>query len=604
MESPTYSSSSISNALANKSKEAFGVDPSASFEVSDVQNHVAQLTYTVTASYDYRVVGAPVTNAMGGLFTPEMANTLVHNRGNELLLNAGNTFRERVLNALKAKPQLFKRGDKFTLYKDQSYFSSIERCHPCGGEGSVTCYKCNGRSTHLCEKCSGRLKENCTGCWGSGWATPNCLQCGSSGNYAGQVCPVCHGSGKPTIRCYTCHGDKVMPCQQCSGRGQQKCGNCHSGQVTCDTCYGARTLIYAYHVEIDVSTSVTYGWKDAPGWMSDVINNAVNSGPDDIFIVNKYATEVTDPYKIVGLGHVVGGEATVKHNGASGNCRFIGEKHHAVFLDGILSGAFKSALDGVAKAEDIKAVGKASKTQIAATLVKEVEYGTATAKSSSPVRKGIITADQAAAFLNGRAACKEFITNKSKHFSVAQVLRFTGKIFVPLFVFYFLLNMFALLTPDPSAIMPGHLGLSALSKEFEKVVEVFFYVPRYLWMSISEHYNPIPLLVYAVLGWIVARCFGPVLFPIAWKRTMNGVLALYGILLMSSFMALYPTAAYIFEISDLLDLWKRGRFAYALSLTVALSPQILSISLLIAVARYKTAGVHWSTRMFSKLSVQ
>ncbi|VVP59719.1 hypothetical protein PS850_06121 [Pseudomonas fluorescens] len=604
METPKYSSSSISNALAKKSKEAFGVDPSASFDVSGVQNHKTDVTYTVTAKYDYRVVCAPVSAAIGTLYSPEGASTLVNQRGREFLSDAGKTFRERVLNALKAKPQRFKRGEKFTLYADQSHFCSIEACHPCAGHGSVNCHRCGGDAKHLCEKCSGGRYETCTGCFGNGWATHNCLQCGGSGNYAGNVCSVCRGSGQPTIKCYTCYGNKVMPCRTCDGQGQQQCGNCHGGQVTCGTCHGARTLTYAYHVEIDVSTSVSYGWKGGAAWMGDVIHNAVKSGgPDNIFNVKTYESESTDPYKIVGIGYVEGGEATVQHNGASGNCRFIGDLHHTVFLDGILSGAFKSSLDGIAKAEDIKAVSKASKTQIAVTLVKEVEYGTATVKSSSPVKKGIISVDQATTFLDGRAACQQYIANKGARFSLRHVLRFTAKIFVPMFVFYLLLNIFARIHPESGGTIPGRLGLGALLTEFGSVVRVFCLEPQFLWMKLTSQFNPLPLLAYALLGWVTARAFGPVLFPVAWKKPSNAGLALYGMILTSTLMALYPTVLYVFQFSDLLYAWTKGDPGYALSLTLYLTPQILLLSFVIAIVRYKTAGLHWTNRMRAKLAV-
>lgn len=603
MDTPKYSSSSISNALAKKYKEAFGVDPSASFDVSDVQNHKTDVTYTVTAKYDYRVLCAPVSAAIGALYSPEDASKLVNQRGRDFLSDAGNTFRERVLNALKAKAQRFKRGEKFTLYADQTHFRSIEACHPCAGHGSVSCHRCGGYATHLCEKCSGLRNETCTGCFGSGWGTHNCLHCGGSGNYAGQVCSVCRGDGRPTIKCYTCCGNKVMPCRTCNGQGKQQCSNCHGGQVTCGTCHGARTLTYAYHVEIDVSTSVSYGWRGGAAWMGDVIHNAVISGgPDDIFNVKTYESENADPYKIVGLGYVEGGEAKVQHNGASGNCRFIGDLHHTVFLDGILSGAFKSSLDGIAKAEDIKAVAKASKTQIAATLVKEVEYGTATAKTSSPVKKGIISVDQATTFLDGRAACQQYIANKGARFSIRHVLRFTAKIFVPMFVFYLLLNIFAGIHTESTGTT-GRLGLGALLTEFGGVVQVFCLEPQFIWIKLKDQFNPLPLLAYALLGWVTARAFGPVLFPVTWSKLSNAALALYGMVLTSMLMALYPTVKYVFQFSDLLYAWTKGDPVYAFSLTLYLTPQILLLSLVIAMLHYKTAGLHWTNQMRAKLVV-
>lgn len=607
METPTYSSSSISNALATRFKEAFGVAPSAPFDVSDVQNHKAQMTYTVTAKYDFRVVKEPVSSPIGDLYTPESAFTQAHKRGQHLLSDAGNTFRDRVLNALKAKPQLFKRGEKFTLCTDQNYFSSIEACHPCAGQGSVTCYKCGGTSTHLCDKCNGLSTENCTGCWGSGWATHNCNQCCGTGNYAGQRCPTCHGSGQPTIRCYTCSGNKFISCKTCNGQGRQQCGKCRRGQVTCDTCHGAQTLTYAHHVAIDASTTVNYAWKGAPDWMRDVIKNSVNNGPEDIFKVTKYDSEATaDPYKFVGLGHVEGGDSTVRHNGASGNCRFIGDKHHTVFLDGILSGAFKSALDGIGEAKNIKAVAKASQTQIAATLIKEVESGTSTAKSSSPVKQGIISVDQATTFLNGRAACKEFIASSSNRFSIPRVLRYTGKVFMHLFVFYLLLNILFTVQPGHAGTGTGRLGLSAIFREFGAVIQGFFHELSYSWSSLIHNYNPFPLLAYAVLGWMTARFFGPVLCPLAWQKFNKEdgriiVLAPFGMLLASVLMALYPTVSYAFKFSDLLDVWSDGHIKEAFGFTMTLIPQIFLLSLFVALVRYKTAGVHWATRMFSKL---
>lgn len=604
METSTYSSASISNALAARFKEAFGVAPAAPFDVSNVQNHNAQMTYTVTAKYDFRVISAPVSSPLGDLYTPEGAITQAHNRGQHLLSDAGNTFREQVLNALKAKPQRFKRGEKFTLCTDPNYFSSIEPCHPCAGQGAVTCYKCSGTSTHSCDSCNGRCTENCTGCWGSGWATPNCNQCHGTGSYAGQRCPTCHGSGQPTIRCYRCAGNKFVSCTTCNGQGRQQCGNCRRGQVTCNTCHGAQTLTYAHHVGIDVSTSVNYAWQGAPRWMSAVIENAVNGGPADIFKVRQYESAATDPYKFVGLGHVEGGEATVRHNGVSANCQFIGDEHHTVFLDGILSGAFKSALDGVAKADDVNAVAKASQSQIAATLIKEVESGSATAKSSSPVKKGVISADQATTFLNGRAACKEFITRSSESFSMRRVLRFTGKVFVPLFVFYLLLNMLNSINPHGTAT--GRLGLGALFREFGDVVAIFILELRYSWVSLIDNHTPIPLIAYAVLGWVTARFFAPVLFPLAWRKFTKEdgrffVLIPFGMLLASLLMALYPSVFYVFRFQDLLKVWTHGDIKGAITTTLGLIPQILGLSLLIAAVRYKAAGVHWTTRMLRKL---
>lgn len=605
MASSTYSSSSISNALTARSKDAFGVAPTAPFDVSDVQNHRAQMTYTVTAQYDYRVASVPVPAPLGDLYTPEAALTQVHQRGQHLISNGAVAFRDWMGKKLKEKPQRFKNGEKFKLCVDTTRFSSIEACHPCAGQGSVLCYKCSGTATHSCDKCHQLGKEHCTSCSGTGWATYNCGQCHGTGKYAGQVCPVCRGSGQPTIKCSMCYGDKVVPCKTCNGQGRQQCGNCQRGQITCDTCHGAQTLTYAHHVEIDASTTVNYAWKDAPDWMRDEIRNAVNSGPEDIFKVTQYDSEATaDPYKFVGLGHVEGGEATVRHNGASGNCRFLGDKHHPVFLGGVLSGAFQSALDAIAKVEDIKAVAKASQTQIAATLIKEVEQGASTAKSSSPVKKGIISAEQAATFLDGRAACKAFILSSRDRFSMPRVLRFAGKVFVPLFVFYLLLNVLS--SVNPAGPGTGRLGLSALLLEFGSVVRVFFFELRYSWAWLTDHYNPIPLAAYAVLGWMTIRCFGSLLFPYTWHKYINqsrGVLVLLplGMCLASLLMALYPSVFYVFRFRDLLDIWSHGDIRGAFATTVGLTPQILLLSLLIALVRYKAAGVHWATRMFRKL---
>ena len=603
MESSTYSSSSISNALATRSKEAFGVAPSAPFDVSDVQNHRAQMTYTVTAKYDFRVVSDPISAPLGDLYTTEGAIAQAHKRGHLLLSDAGNTFRDRVLNELKTKTQRFKRGEKFKLCSDQTYFSSIDNCFSCAGVGSKSCYKCNGTSMHTCNKCSGLRRQHCTACSGN----TSCGQCCGTGNYAGQTCPTCRGSGQKAIQCYTCRGSNVIPCTACNGHGEQRCGDCRGGQITCGTCHGAQKLTCAHNVEIDVSTSVNYAWKGAPDWMGDVIRSVVKSGgPDEIFRVTTYESEATDPYKFVGLGHVDAGEATVRHNGATGNCQFIGDKHHTVFLDGILSGAFKSALDGIGEAKNIKAVAKASQTQIAATLIKEVEFGTSTAKSSSPVKQGIISVDQAITFLNGRAACKEFITSSSNRFSIPRVLRFAGKLSMHLFVFYLLLNILFSAQPGQAGTGTGRLGLSAIFREFGAVIQGFLHELSYSWSWLIHNYNPFPLLAYAVLGWMTARFFGPVLCPLAWQKFNKEdgriiVLAPFGMLLASVLMALYPTVSYAFRFSDLLDVWSDGHIKEAFGFTITLIPQIFLLSLSVALVRYKTAGVHWATRMFSKL---
>jgi hypothetical protein len=340
--------------------------------------------------------------------------------------------------------------------------------------------------------------------------------------------------------------------------------------------------------------------------MKVVIRSAVDGGPEDIFKVTTYESESTDPYKFVGLGHVDGGEATVMHNGASGNCRFIGDKHHPVFLDGILSGAFKSALDGVREAKNIKAVAKASKTQIAATLIKEVESGTLAVESSTPVKQGAISADEATTFLNGRAACKEFITSSSNRFSILRVLRFAGRLTVPLFVFYLLVNTLSSAGPHNQGTGSGRLGLSALLLEFGDVIQAFFDEISYSWSSLIDSYNPFPLLAYAVMGWLTARFFGPVLFPIAFQKFNKDdgrvqVLAPFGMLLASVLMALYPNVTYVFSFSDLLSVWSQGFISDSFGFTITLIPQIFLLSLLVALVRYKTAGAHWATRMHRKL---
>lgn len=607
MTSTSYNSTAIAAALKAKSKEAFGQAPTASFDVTEIQHHVAQLKYKVTAKYSSKVFSTPVHAPVGDLYSIQDAVGVMQRRQQHLLADAGNTFRERVVNALKAKPALYKGGSSFTLYEDSQWVSSIEDCHTCAGQGSETCSRCSGSATHMCDTCNARCTVQCTGCYGSGYTSQSCLQCGGSGNCAGQTCPVCRGSGRPQQKCYTCHGDTFLKCSTCNGSAYQTCQQCQRGQITCRGCNGVCVLTYAYRVDIVVSTSVAYNWSGVPDWMDKSIKDAMASGPSDIFKLTSYETAYTDPHLFVGIGHVEAGTAKVAHAGASGECKFIGDALHPVFLDGILSGAFKTCVEGVSKPKDISAVAKASNNNIAATLIKEVEKGGKSVGASSPVTRGIVSVNQASAFLDGRKQCQDYITASSKKFSVPRVAGYAVKLTAWLSLFYLLLNAFGR-SHGLENHFTGHLGISVLIKEFPYFVLTFFSALEYSIRELTYYHSPWRLLCYAVVGWISSIVSIPLLFPRLSQWMVSGsnkrlfVVTPIGMLILSFFLALYPSTYADLTFGNVISLDWIFQLPNAIAPTIRLLPQIAFLALGVAVVRYKVAGDNWYWKMTNKIS--
>jgi hypothetical protein len=605
MKQPPYSSSSISTALETRFKVTFDVAPSSTFDVSNVQNHLTDIKYTVTARYDFEVMCTVSDSSDITEPNAEMAHRNAENRGRELLSDAGNQFRGAVQNKLNANTLLYKQNSKLTIYSDDTYFKTVERCHPCEGAGTQDCNHCSGTSTITCYQCNGKKTESCTSCHGSGRATEYCPQCHGSGAYYEKSCTVCYGTGKSDLCCFTCSGKKTVSCSSCRGNGETQCNNCRNGRVTCSTCNGRQKNSISRHVNINVSTVVSFSWTAVPNWMTLALQDSTKKGPADIFSVKTYEQTSIDPLKFVGLGQAVGGEAAVRFNGVIGNCQFIGDPHHIVFLDGIFSSIFNKTLDEVKSPEKIKAVAKASQDTIAKILIKEVELGPLSAEHSSPVKKGIINISQAETFLSARVACKDFIKNSSAQFSMKRVAIFACLLFIMLFSFYLLINI--LDSSHPHIKPLGHIGVTALLYEFSDVIYAFKKIFISTYESVTLKYNPFPTISLAVFSWFTARFFGPVLFPQLWIKIPNDksrkyILILCGVILSSALLALHPSIRYVFNLQDIHDVWTRGNVNRALGTTLGQIPQIFLLSLVVAAVSYKSAGVHWATRMYRKLA--
>lgn len=607
MTSSSYNSISIAAALKAKSQEAFGQAPSAAFDVTEIHNHFAELKYKVTAKYSSKVFSTPVHAPVGDLYSIQDAIGVMQRRQQHLLSDAGNTFRDRVVNALKAKPALYKSGSNFPLYEDTQWVSSIEDCHTCAGQGSETCSRCSGSATHMCDACNGRCTVQCNGCYGSGYTSQSCLHCGGSGNYAGQTCPVCRGSGRPQQKCYTCGGDTFLKCSTCKGSAYQTCEQCVRGQVTCRGCNGVCVLTYAYRVDIDVSTSVVYSWSAAPDWMGKSIKDAMANGPEDIFKLTSYETASTDPHLFVGIGHVEAGSAKVAHAGATGECKFIGDALHPVFLDGILSGAFKTCVDGVSKPKDISAVAKASSNNIAATLIKEVEIGGKPVAASSPVARGIISTNQATVFLDGRQKCKDQIAVTSRKFSVTQVLRLTFTLTIYFSVFYLAVNAYGRGYGLEGWEGTGKLGITVLFQEFPRFLMTFFAALEYSLRDLTYNHSPFRFLLYGFLGMVSSRVLGPILFPRLYNWASGSWPKLFlvmpiGMVMFSFFLGVYPSNYADLNFGDIFSPYWLFQLPNAIVPTIQLIPQIAFLAFVIALIHYKAAGYHWAVRMRSKLN--
>ncbi|MDW8029494.1 MAG: hypothetical protein RMK94_14000 [Armatimonadota bacterium] len=100
-------------------------------------------------------------------------------------------------------------------------------CPVCSGSGRLTvaCYSCGGSGRRVCSRCSGAGIEICRDCNGSGART--------GFNNRLESCTWCKGSGRKI--CYSCDGKGGEVCNTCNGTGRVI--------KTCSKCAGVGRLI-------------------------------------------------------------------------------------------------------------------------------------------------------------------------------------------------------------------------------------------------------------------------------------------------------------------------------------------------------------------------
>ena len=132
----------------------------------------------------------------------------------------------------------------------------IGTCRTCRGHGNLSCPGCqleaptakcplcNGRKTTACGACqkSRHLPNHCGTCRGQG--VSNCEDCRG---HQRLTCGTCSGSGKVRYKIVTPGGGNggsggIRGCEECSGRGYDKCTECRRGKVTCERCHGQKTV--------------------------------------------------------------------------------------------------------------------------------------------------------------------------------------------------------------------------------------------------------------------------------------------------------------------------------------------------------------------------
>ncbi|WP_157384007.1 DnaJ-like cysteine-rich domain-containing protein [Pseudomonas asplenii] len=582
-----FTANDIAQAMKAKAEEAFGDKVTSPFGVEAIEQHRAQITYTVTVEHAFEYQSRAVRRATGPLYDQAHIRSVLTQRQNQLL-NAPGYLREHTQAQLRHNAARYREPGKFHVLSDNEVYCGVETCHGCTGRGTCNCRTCNGHASHTCTRCHGQCRMTCTGCNGRG----------SSPTFV---------SNSPQ-RCFQCSGSGTVICHGCHGSGRVVCHACRGGQVTCTACDGAGELIYEYHLDVLANTAVNYGWGTmSADWMLPAMREVMNT-PErhTVFAVDHYQVDSDNPQVFTASGHVVAAQAVVSHLQASGTCRFIGPKLQAVFLDGVLSGGFKKAVDGVKNHEDIHQVNRASGSKIARQLIREMEQH-ADVQQTSPVRKGIISAADAAAFMHSRHQALQHIIATRHRFRWGAVLRFALALSAMLTVFYGLMSLLSRQVPSALAGNEGFLGLFALQHNPGSVAAAFLQPLNQLLNSVISKGDYWQLACWLLAALLFNRCFLPKLAPRVWGwaegRLLRGILlSVPGIVLLNLFMALHPSAYVTLRFTELVpNLHWNGALGRITQWGITYVPQICALSLVISLVRYKAAGVHWGQRMLRVL---
>lgn len=594
----------ISKALQAKALDAFGESATSSFSVENVKQHRADITYTVSASYECKSRSRAVSQATGALYDPSQIGVVLGQRQTELLHYPG-VFRERMLAKMNSNLDYYRYHANFLLANDGEVCCSIEDCQSCSGRGKVNCSTCEGATKHTCRQCGGACRMRCSSCSGTGNTSHSkyCTGCGGSGSNSNGRCVFCNGRGVAGSTCYNCHGAGTATCRGCNGYGQQNCNDCFQGKVTCKACQGACQLIYEYRLDIYANTKVRYSWANVTvDWLVPAIREWMNCEErHTVFSVDTYKEASDDPYVFTGYGQVIAAQADVSYEGATADCHFIGPKLSAVQLNGILSGSFKKAVTGVQDHKNFKAVNEASSSKIARQLISEDgKDRNKGVENFSPVRKGIISSDDAKKFLHGRGLSYVHIITEWKKFRWGAVLSYAHSLTWLFIGLFGLMSILHKETPDGLSGVKVMLGVVAAVFHPEMVWDTMTLPLTNLWYIVI-HLNGYLHLALWMVATAIFNCFAqPILFPGWWVITKESwaghlVSSFFGIPVLAFFMGLFPGGFVNMDLSQLIP-HLSFRPLVVLSWIIIFVPQIFLLALTISMIRYKAAGRHWALR--------
>ena len=575
-----FTANDIARAMKAKALEAFGENVTSAITVENIQQHRAELTYTVTTRYAFEYQSRYVNQATGPLYDKAHIQAVLTHRQKQLLAAPG-FLRDQTQAQLKNNVSHYREPGKFRILTDQQVYCGIEDCQSCAGQGTTQCANCRGGALEPCPRCyrSCRLP-----------------------------CDRCNGIRRPGMPCYGCGGSGTIPCHFCHCSGNITCRSCRAGKVTCGTCSGACQFISEYHLNVFADTSVNFKWgATSSEWMLPAMRAVMNT-PErhTVFAVDRYQTAHDDPNVFTATGHVVAAEANVTYQKASGTCRFIGPTLHTVFLDGVLSEGFKKAVKGVQKHTNIWQVNQASSSKIARLLISEMERQSDVEKTS-PVRNGIISAADAAAFMQARNRSLQHILSTSLKFRLSAVLGLAFPLCAVMTLLYGAMSLLHRGTPVAMAGNDGYLGLFALAHNPDSVLASFMLPLQSLTRSVTERGDYWHLACWGLVALIFNRMFLPLLAPSVWRRVEGHlirviVMAVPGILLLNLFMALHPSGYVDLRFIELIpDIHLSGAMAKTTQWLITYVPQIFALSLVVSLVRYKAAGLHWGKRMLRML---
>lgn len=603
-----FTPSQIARAMETKAEDAYGEMATGSFDVRNVQQHRADVTFTVSVDYSCQYVHVPVQYATGPMYDPSQIMGILTQRQDELLAYPGH-YREQMQSALRSAPDLYREPKKFRLLGDDHVCCSIEDCGGCHGQGQLKCTRCSGTCNVLCRECGGTPRMRCSGCSGTGNTShsTHCVGCGGSGRYMGtERCNQCNGRGVAGSTCGRCHGSGTMTCGACFGGGTQRCTACNSGKVTCNTCHGACQLIYQYHLDIYADTTVRYRWTNlSASWLEQPMSETMNTPQrHTLFELERYHLENDDPCVFTAVGHVQGVQATVFYEGHSGECRFIGPKLSTVFLDGVLSGGFKKCVEGVEDYKNIRKVSEASNSKIARQLIKEVANRVDVSRTT-PVTKGIISENDATMFIASRSLTQAHILTTRRQFRWGAAFGFSFPLCGALICLYALMTYLTHGVPSILSGNEGYMGILALMHNPGQVFRAFLEPLRYLLYSVWVTGD-----YWQLLCWVLAAMLSNrfILLQVAprvcgWAEGSLGraiLLAFPGMLFLSLLMAFNSSNFVLMRFSSFIPSLHFNMSAVLTFLLVTV-PQIWMLSFAISLISYKAAGSHWGARMMRLL---